>query len=203
MIVIPEWQAIDWVRHGFGTRQSETWTHGSGRTWLKQTHSSDVIRAESSGCLGEGDALATNLPGLTLEIRTADCIPILLIDPIHHAVAAIHAGWRGTKAEIARQTVEQMRNWYGSEPEQLLAAIGPGIGPCCFEVGPEVAAEFGRVGRVKLNLAEINRDLLKAAGVRNIVNTELCTRCDGERFHSYRRDREAAGRMEAGIEILA
>jgi YfiH family protein len=110
---------------------------------LKQFHS-DVIHvfddAPADPC--RGDASITNLPNLLLAIQTADCVPILLVDPKKRAIAAIHAGWRGTLARIAAKTIGKMQMHFGTDPADLLAAIGPSIGPCCYEVGTEVATEF-------------------------------------------------------------
>jgi len=110
---------------------------------LRQVHS-DVLRViqESPRHAAKGDALATRTPNLLLGIQTADCIPILLIDPRHRAVAAIHAGWRGTVARIAAKTVGRMAMEFGTQPKDVLAALGPGIGRCCYEVGPDVVKEF-------------------------------------------------------------
>jgi polyphenol oxidase len=90
----------------------------------------------------KGDALATSQPGLLLAVQTADCIPILLVDPRHRAVAAIHAGWRGTLARIAAKTLGRMQMDFSTRPADVLAAVGPGISQCCYEVGPEVVKEF-------------------------------------------------------------
>jgi polyphenol oxidase len=114
---------------------------------LRQIHSDliCVVRAESvpSGDdAPQGDALITNEPGVLLAVQTADCIPILLADPEHRAVAAIHSGWRGTAKRIAEKTVGRMQMEFGTRPRDLVAAIGPGIGPCCYEVGHEVIREF-------------------------------------------------------------
>ncbi|MGC1414403.1 MAG: peptidoglycan editing factor PgeF, partial [Candidatus Acidiferrum sp.] len=110
---------------------------------LKQFHS-DVIHpfdsAPSEPC--RGDASITNRPNLLLAIQTADCVPILLVDPKKRAIAAIHAGWRGTLARIAAKTIGKMQMHFGTNPRDLLAAIGPSIGPCCYEVGTEVATQF-------------------------------------------------------------
>jgi polyphenol oxidase len=110
---------------------------------LKQIHS-DVIRlfpqALADPC--KGDASATNQPGLLLAIQTADCVPILLVDPKKRAVAAIHAGWRGTLARITQKAVGRMQYEYGSKPADLLAAIGPSIGPCCYEVSADFVTKF-------------------------------------------------------------
>jgi polyphenol oxidase len=110
---------------------------------LSQIHS-DAIHAIDAPPhhLLQGDALMTATPNLLLGVQTADCIPILLADPEHHAVAAIHAGWRGTLKRIAEKTAGRMRMLYGTRPEKILAAIGPGIARCCYEVGPEVVKEF-------------------------------------------------------------
>ena len=110
---------------------------------LRQIHSDvvHVLSAPPQTAL-QGDALITATPGLLLAIQTADCIPILLADPHHRAVAAIHAGWRGTLARIAAKTVGRMQMEYSTRPEELIAAIGPGISQCCYEVGPEVVKEF-------------------------------------------------------------
>ena len=110
---------------------------------LKQFHS-DVIHvfddASSDPC--RGDASITNRPNLLLAIQTADCVPILLVDPKKRAIAAIHAGWRGTLARIAAKTIGKMQMHFATKPADLLAAIGPSIGPCCYEVGTEVATQF-------------------------------------------------------------
>jgi polyphenol oxidase len=110
---------------------------------LKQIHS-DVIHffesPSSEPC--KGDSSITNRPGLALAVQTADCVPILLVDPKKRAIAAIHAGWRGTLARIAAKTIGKMQMHFGTNPRDLLAAIGPSIGPCCYEVGTEVATQF-------------------------------------------------------------
>jgi hypothetical protein len=153
--------------------------------------------------LGEGDALVENAPGTVVAVRTADCIPILLVDERNRAVAAVHAGWRGTAAHIAHHAIAAMRERFGTRPPDLHAAIGPGIGKCCYEVGPEVAAQFGEQGRAHIDLAASNRAQLIQAGVTpgRVYASNLCTMCRADEFHSFRRDREAAGRMHsfAGI----
>jgi polyphenol oxidase len=90
----------------------------------------------------QGDALLCSQPGSLLGIQTADCVPILLADPRHRVVAAVHAGWRGTLARVAAKTLGRMRLEFGTRPEDVIAALGPAIGPCCYEVGPEVAQAF-------------------------------------------------------------
>lgn len=170
---------------------------------VRQVHSATVLFATAEGCVGEGDALITDLPGLSLAVRTADCLPILLVDPRNRAIAAVHSGWRGTVAGVAINALNKMQENYKTNPIDLVAAIGPGIGPCCYEVGPEVAAEFGLVGRVHLDLANAKRTQLVAAGVpeSQIEVLPYCTKCRADLFHSFRRDGEAAGRMLSHIRI--
>ena len=110
---------------------------------LKQFHS-DVIHLFDAPPVGlcRGDASATNRPGLLLGVQTADCVPILLVDPQKRAVAAVHAGWRGTLQRIVAKAVGKMQMQFGSKPSDLLAAVGPAIGGCCYEVGTEVAVQF-------------------------------------------------------------
>jgi YfiH family protein len=110
---------------------------------LRQIHSDVVhsVKSEAAGSL-TGDALITSNRGLLLAVQTADCIPILLVDPRHRAVAAVHAGWRGTVARIAAKTVGRMQMEFATRPADLLAALGPGIHQCCYEVGPDVIKEF-------------------------------------------------------------
>ncbi len=171
---------------------------------LQQIHSSEVLVAgDQPGCAGEGDALITRQPGITVSVRTADCYPILLVDPEAREVAVVHAGWRGTAGGIVRKTLDRMSREFGTAPHRMFAAIGPGIGECCYEVGAEVAAQFGRSGAGKLNLAEENRRQLVSAGVAasQIEILGHCTRCDAATFHSYRRDKDAAGRMISFIGV--
>lgn len=160
---------------------------------------SDLLRDEPA------DAMVTCEPGRTLGIRTADCVPIVFADD-EGRVGAAHAGWRGTVAEVAAATVAALEE-LGARRERIRAALGPSIGPCCFEVGEEVADAFarlvpeavlsapGRKPHVDLRLA--NRVLLVRAGLRpeHTDATPPCTMCDGERFFSYRRDGAGIGQM--------
>jgi YfiH family protein len=195
---VEELDAFAWLVHGFGTRNADIPGLFANLATLKQIHSSTCLPAGGrAGLIGEGDALLENTPGAVVAIKTADCLPILLIDERRRAVAAVHAGWRGTAAGIAQRAIEAMHERFGSDGAGLHAAIGPGIGECCFEVGPEVAVQFGLTGTVHLNLALENRRQLLEAGVtpERIYASKLCTRCLSEDFHSFRRDREASGRL--------
>jgi len=190
---------LKWLDHGFGTRaDSVPQEHMAS---LKQIHSCVVLIGEHIGCAGEGDALVTASEGVPVSVRTADCYPILLADGRNHAVAAVHAGWRGTAAQIVIRALEEMQRLYGTAAANVHAAIGPGIGACCYEVGAEVARQFGREEAGRIDLAAINRRQLLDAGVagQRIDVLGGCTKCDAPLFHSYRRDRLAAGRMVSYI----
>jgi YfiH family protein len=195
---VSELDALDWLVHGFGTRLSDIPERFAHLATLKQIHSSTCVPAEGRpGILAEGDALLEDTPGAVVAVKTADCIPVLLIDDRHHAVAAVHAGWRGTVARIVPKAIAAMQERFGTAPADLHGAVGPGIGKCCYEVGPEVAEQFGLAGRGHVDLPEANRLQLVEAGVapERIYVAGLCTRCHAEDFHSFRRDREASGRM--------
>jgi YfiH family protein len=181
-------------------------------TTARQIHSDIVLVASGEpGNIGEGDALITNQSGSLLSIRTADCLPILIADPVRRVVAAVHAGWRGTVAGICQTAVARMSQQYACEAKDLAVAIGPGIGPCCFEVGPEVASRFAEAlperddlhMRTRIDLIEVNQRYLERAGLsrKQISSAHLCTCCGGAAFESFRRDKEASGRMTAAIGI--
>jgi len=193
-----------WVDHGFGTRHAARWRREPLAT-LRQIHSDHWILADGRpGCLGSGDALITDRPGLLVGVRTADCVPILIADPVRRAVAAVHAGWRGAARAIAAGIVNALQQSFGSRPEDLLAAMGPAICASCYVVGPEVAQLFEpsspalrrRGDDIHLDLKEICRQQLIKAGVRadRIAASDLCTRCLPEEFFSYRRG-DRGGRM--------
>jgi YfiH family protein len=162
----------------------------------------------------QGDGLVTEERGLYLGILTADCVPLLLLDPGRSVVAAVHAGWRGTAKGIAGKAVRKMGDEFGCESSELLVALGPAIGPCCYVVGDEVADAFVEEdpetrpflhpegpGRWKLNLEGINRHQLINAGVRqeNVALSSLCTCCRKDLFFSVRADGEPTGRQIALI----
>ncbi|HUO30046.1 MAG TPA: peptidoglycan editing factor PgeF [Bryobacteraceae bacterium] len=207
----PELEQLSWLRHGFGTRLTTNWPNVDQLATARQIHSDRVLVAHQTGVIGEGDALISNQPGIYLAIRTADCLPVLIADARNRAVAAVHAGWRGTVSGIISATLESLGNEFGSRPEDLRVAIGPGIGVCCFEVGPEVAIQFQPffpergdfTKRTQIDLAETITRQLRRNGVTEsqIASSRLCTYCDVEHFESYRRQREAAGRMVAAIGI--
>jgi hypothetical protein len=162
-------------------------------------HSSIV--QDATGALGPGDALISNQPNVVVGVRTADCVPILLADPVTGTVAAVHAWWRGSAAGIASATVRMLSERWNVHPRDLRAAIGPSIGVCCYEVGPEVAFEFALdvPKPIHLDLPALNEKQLRNAGVADIWVSGECTFCARDRFYSFRREREQAGRMTSFI----
>jgi YfiH family protein len=193
---------LAWIDHGFGTRLAPL--SQAGMASLKQIHSALALAAQRPGCAGEGDALVTGAPGLPLSVRSADCYPILLADTRNRAVAAVHAGWRGTAAGIVVESIAKMRAQFGTSPADIVAAIGPGIGVCCYEVGAEVARLFGLEGAGRIDLAAANRRQLIGTGVPEPHIDALggCTFCGAARFYSFRRQREQAGRMISYIGLV-
>lgn len=197
--------AFDWLVHGFGGRDS---VYPDRLTTVKQIHSDIVLDAEGrEGIRGEGDALISNLPGVTVAVKTADCVPILIVDRATRAVAAVHAGWRGTAAQIVKNTVLQMVSLFDSRPEDMCAAIGPAIGGCCYEVSADVAHRFETWApeledvqeSTCVNLVRVNRIQLIEMGVPDIWTADVCTKCESDRYWSFRRDKEQAGRQMSYI----
>ena len=172
---------------------------------LEQVHGAAVAEAPWQGT-PEADAAVSANDGELIGIETADCLPVLLVDPQRRAVAAAHAGWRGTAAGVAARAVAALVS-LGSQPTDLLAALGPSIGPCCYEVGDELRPAFGddaphvfsqgANGRPHLDVRAANVRQLERAGLRRgaILHVAECTRCRPELYHSYRRDGPGAGRM--------
>ncbi|MBR3640929.1 MAG: peptidoglycan editing factor PgeF [Oscillibacter sp.] len=169
-----------------------------------------LIRSRNGAC----DALITNVPALPLVVFSADCGTVLLHDPVRGAVGAVHAGWRGCALGIAEKTVREMTRLYGTDPADLRAALGPCIGPCCFETDGDVpeamTAALGadasaywtvRGAKYHVDLSGLNRLWLLRAGVR-AEHTEasgLCTRCRGDLFWSHRRDGDLRGVQGAAV----
>jgi YfiH family protein len=168
---------------------------GGGRlAQARQVHGTRVIeaRAGRDGDLPDADGQVTAARGVAPIVLTADCLPVALVAP--EGVAMLHAGWRGLAGGILAEGAEALRALGAS---RIAAAIGPGAGPCCYEVGDEVHAAFGTSGRT-VDLKAIARGRLEDAGVEEIHDCGLCTMCDPERFFSHRRDRGVTGR-QAGV----
>ena len=183
---VSELDTIPWLTHGFGTRGSSV---PERLATVKQIHSAKCVPAEGrSGVLGEAYAIVENTPGNMIAVKTADCLPILLVDERRRAIAAVHAGWRGTAAHIVAAAIDAMTRRFGTEPKDLHAAIGPGIGACCYEVGPEVMAQFGEHSRGHLDLEAENGRQLEQSGVtpQRIYASHLCTMCRSDEKNAIR-----------------
>lgn len=178
---------------------------------VRQVHGARVLRADAP-CepAEEADAVLATVEGVAACVSVADCVPLLLADPETGAVAAVHAGWRGTLARAAEEGVRALAREAGAPASRLLAAIGPSIGPCCYEVSEELAARFrGELGeavvrpgpRPTVDLWKANAAVLAAAGVRGdrVEILGRCTSCERERFFSHRRDAGRTGRQVAFI----
>jgi YfiH family protein len=182
-----------------------------------QVHSSRVAVVDASHIgkvLPETDALVTGISGVNLMLRFADCLPILLYDPESGATGLGHAGWRGTARGLARRMVSAMVQYLRINPAETIACLGPAIGPCCYEVGPEVV-QFVKGSleswdgsllpraddRFALDLCEANRQQLLEAGIRQIEASRMCTACHTDEFYSHRAERGATGRFAAVMGI--
>jgi len=179
---------------------------------VRQVHGCRVVPASAGSVpLEEGDAVTTTVPGVAACVSVADCAPILLADPRSGAVAAVHAGWRGTLARAAGEGVRALVERHGARPSDLLAAIGPSIGPCCFEVSRVLATRFrDELGQAtgnprgngsRADLWRANERVLRDAGLarRRIDVLARCTSCEEQVFFSHRRDQGRTGRHVAFI----
>lgn len=219
------------ARHAFSTRELEFRDPSASENYrrvanyfrvypeqvlaVRQVHGRVVLEVrpgQTWSPLSEADAIVSFDPGRVILVRTADCVPILIADRRSRAVGAVHAGWRGTAAGVANAAVEALGN-AGVPAKDLMAAIGPSIGPCCYQVDAKVRDAFGSgqagrwfspdgEGRWRLDLARANRDQLVLSGVPagQIAMCGLCTR-DGDQWWSFRRDGPAAGRLVAAIRL--
>ena len=197
---------ITGITHGFGTRSEPIpkvflaqWD--TQRPTWQQVHGVNAVEvAEPKQSCGEADALYSRQPGIPIAIMTADCVPILLARASGGAVAAVHAGWRGTEARILTFLWDQLRA-QGEKPADWVAAIGPAIGPCCYEVSEDLARSFsekfgkhpGAVPSPRhLDLPAINAAELRSLGMKDVEILRHCTRCSGSdadpTFFSYRRE---------------
>ncbi len=184
-----------------------------------QVHSAEVVIAEAprhGAAHHQADAILTDRPDVTLYMRFADCTPVLLADPEHHAVGLVHAGWQGTVKKIAAAAVRAMQARYGSRPEAIRAAIGPAIGPHHYPVGPEVVAQVEQAfgvqapwllagpndhSGVQFDLWSANRLVLEEAGVQQIEVSQICTACHLEDWYSHRAEQGRTGRFGALIAV--
>ena len=238
VITVPAFASSrDGVRHFFGTRRHADslafdvgvparQSGAQGRDWLlsvKQVHGTEALvldrpLTESDQFHGGWDALVTDQPGVTVAVRTADCVPVLVHDPRRRVVAAIHAGWRGAVAGIVSKTLTLMEDRFGSTRSDLRVSIGPSAGPCCYEVDDPVL-DLLRVGlpdwesvvcdyrghTARLDLKALIRRQVEGDGISapavSLVN--ICTICHDQLFYSYRREGRVNGTMVSGITLLS
>lgn len=199
------------LRHAAGAREVHFTTQVHGRAITRVAEgaaASDTFRVAADGVI-------TGAPDISVGVYVADCVPILLADPRTGACAAVHAGWRGTVAGVLGQAISALAEQLGARPADLRVAIGPSIGPCCFEVGPEVVAAVDAAfpaartagailldrPRAHVDLGVLNRLTATSLGVPvDAVDVAgLCTACDPARFYSYRRDHGKTGQLAAFI----
>jgi hypothetical protein len=223
--VVEPFVQIPFLIHGFGTRywKEEDFVSAPDladfhRVSLRQTHS-DIIRVITQFPQEkmEGDVMVTNLPGILLIIKTADCLPVLVVDTQNRAVGAVHCGWRGTRKRVIEKALRTMQRSYGSDFASLCVALGPCISRTCYEVGEDVREKYKGEGlqrgvfddhpskkkKYLFDLKGANRAQILAMGIpeNNIFSVDLCTHCEEDLF-SYRRDRGHAGRLINFIGIL-
>jgi len=208
-------------RRLWGLLDSEAWRLATA--W--QVHGANVVRVKRLCENGDGDcytndsiqcdALSTNTPGILVSAKTADCVPVLLADERTGACAAVHAGWRGTLAEILPRVLDHMSNEYGTRATDIHAAIGPAAGGCCYEVGADVVSSFTerfaetfftgtRAGHARVDLHRANESQLSAAGVlpERIYLAPFCTMHHNDLFFSYRLEKQIHGRTGRLLAVI-
>lgn len=214
------WDASDQVRDNKLRFLTALHLDTSSLVTMHQVHSNRVHIIEELADQAnplEGDALITRAENAALAIKTADCLPILMVDPVYKAIGAVHSGWRGTLSRILPNTIQVMQRVFGSDPAQLLIAVGPGIRACCFEVGAELVHLFEesypdsqiaqlvteRPEKYRIDLCKILQIQMNASGIppQNRHDLGICTCCNNQDFFSYRTEGSASGRMMAVIGI--
>ncbi len=193
--------------------------------YARQAHTGNIAIVDKSDAgrgldsfacsIPDTDAMITAIPGLCLVVLVADCVPVLIYDPVKHVAAVAHAGWRGTIKQISGLTVQKMCESFGSSPADLICGIGPSAGPCCYEVGIEVIEETNKLqvdtagyllksekpGKAVFDLWASNLKQLTLAGVKaeNVEISGKCTLCNSEVYFSSRAENGVTGRFAAGI----
>ncbi len=218
LYTIPRWERIPFLVHGFGTRhwgmadlKNRPQLKNFKNLFLRQVHS-DIIHVIDEIPSGQltGDALITEKPDVLLIIKTADCLPVLIVDKEREAVAAVHCGWKSTSQRMIQKVVQGLEIHFGCDSSNVQVAMGPCIGKDCYEVGCDVRQEFEsngltletfhphpfHKGKYSLDLKRANRLQLLDMGVNesNIFAVDLCTHCEDDLL-SYRRDKRNSGRM--------
>lgn len=191
-------------------------------TYTNQTHTTNVavVEAKDRGKrFMETDGMVTNVPEICLVTFYADCVPLFFVDPVHRAIGLSHSGWRGTVGKMGKVTIERMRKEYGTDPAQVVAAIGPSICQDCYEVSEDVIEKFRENfdkalwpelfyekadGKYQLNLWRANQAVLAEAGVpkENIAVTNLCTHCNPDILFSHRSTGTARGNLSAFLALI-
>jgi YfiH family protein len=222
------------IRHFFGTRQHATGLDlelgvprqgvaGAGAaSWtltVKQVHGTEALVVDraltpTDRFAGGWDALVTDQPGVMVAVRTADCVPVLMHDPVHRVVAAVHAGWRGAVAGIVPKTMALLESCFGSRPDQVRISIGPSAGACCYEVdepvleglrkgwsGWENVVHNQKGENAHLDLKALIHDQVRTHGAapQRVTTVNLCTICHDDLFFSYRREGKVNGTMVSAI----
>lgn len=203
--------SVDDIENNFRRIFKATDMNQSNMVYLKQVHSDVFYQVEAynyNDIRGmDGDAIITTSKNVPVGVFTADCVPILIGDRKGRVAAAVHAGWRGTFSNIVGKVINYIVEKLGIEVENIIVALGPAIGPCCFEVGKSVSDNFQfveiRNGKLFVDLFDENIKHIGEAGVleENISCSRLCTFCSKERFYSYRRDDGKTGRLGTFIEL--
>jgi hypothetical protein len=217
-LTVPRLERIPFLRHGFGTSSWQVQSFIKRPQWknfslifLRQIHSNVVHRVSSSFENNvEGDAMITDQPYILLIIKTADCLPVMMVDEEKKVIAAVHCGWRGTRKRLIQRVVKVLESHYECLPSSLLAAMGPCIGKDCYEVGGEVVQGFEddghsldffsphakKKGKYLFDLKKANISQLLSLGVKegNVFSVDFCSHCRPH-FPSYRREGKRAGRV--------
>ena len=195
--------------------------------FCRQTHSDNIAIInsvkddmgfyEKKNAVVETDGIITSSRGICLVIQTADCVPVILYDPVKHIAASIHSGWRGTARHILKKAIVRMQNDFMCEPSDIICCIGPSAGPCCYEVGEDVLTAFYKEflnpeglfiqfskNKYRADLWKTNKSMAIESGIKeaNIETAEICTICNSDMFYSARVHKENAGRMATGIMML-
>lgn len=204
-------QAIEVNHHKLVTAEQ---VHGDHITVVTENDiGKGAIRYHES--IQGADALITNIPAIPLMLFFADCVPVLLYDPVKHVIGVSHAGWKGTVAKITQKTVLAMAECYHTKPEDCIACIAPSIGPCCYEVDEIVLNKLqnqfanweslvtASASHWQLDLWEANRTQLREIGLKedNLITSGICTACNNQLFFSYRAEQGKTGRIAACISL--
>jgi YfiH family protein len=195
--------SLDAAQKGYLEKISDPW---KSMINIVQVHGDKIVVANEDYVNGEhaiqeADAIITDQKNVAIAVRTADCIPLFLYDPQNEVIGIVHAGWKGTNRNISGKTVALIKKIWDSDPSKILAAIGPSIRQCCYEVGPEFKTTFPhdikeRNHKLFLDLVGVNKRQLFQEGfeLNNIIEEGGCTCCQAQ-WHSFRRDKEKSGRM--------